>query len=187
MKKLTILIDMDDTIENLCEAWVNYLNEIHKTNVSLVDIKEWDITKAFPMLSYSEIFNPLTDERLWERVTPLPGAVDNIRRLKEDGHKIVIVTTSHPDTVSMKLNKVLFKYFPYFTYNDVIITSQKQLVHGDILIDDAPHNLEGGNYVKLLFDASHNKSYDTEKHSVIRVHNWEEIYYAVNHIACLWR
>lgn len=26
MSKLTILIDMDDTIENLCEAWVGYLN-----------------------------------------------------------------------------------------------------------------------------------------------------------------
>lgn len=27
MKRLTVLIDADDTIENLCEVWVNFLNE----------------------------------------------------------------------------------------------------------------------------------------------------------------
>ena len=29
MRHLTILVDMDDTIENLAEAWVDYLNARH--------------------------------------------------------------------------------------------------------------------------------------------------------------
>lgn len=186
MKKLTILVDMDDTIENLCEVLVDYLNEKYNTGVSLSDVKEWDMTKTFPTLSRDEIYEPLSDGRLWERIRPLPGAVENIKKIIDDGHKVVICTTSHPDTVSIKLNNVLFKYFPYFTYNDVIITSQKQLIRGDILIDDAPHNLEGGYYLKLLFDAPHNQSYNTEKENMIRVYNWEEIYYAVNYFASLW-
>lgn len=185
MKKLTVLIDMDDTIENLCEVWVNYLNERYGTDVLLNDVREWDITKAFPTLSRGEIFEPLCEECLWKRITPLPGAVENIQKLIDDGHKVVIVTTSHPDTISMKLNNVLFKYFPYFTCDDVIITSQKQLVKGDILIDDAPHNLENGDYLKLLFDAPHNQSYDETNEDMIRVHNWNEAYDAVNCIANL--
>lgn len=91
----------------------------------------------------------------------------------------------------MKLNKVLYKYFPYFTHNDVIITSQKQLVRGDILVDDAPHNLEDGDYFKILFDASHNQSYNAAENDMIRAYNWDEVYYIVNCFAELpskfWR
>lgn len=183
MKKLTILVDMDDTIENLCEVWVKYLNELHYINVSIKNIQEWDITKAFPMLNRSDVFAPLSRAELWERVTPLPGAVEYLKRLIDDGHKVIIVTASDPDIISLKLTHVLFKYFPYFTYNDVIITSQKQFVRGDILVDDAPHNLEGGCYVKLLFDAPHNQLYEIKDDDMFRVHDWQETYAVINYLS----
>lgn len=183
MKKLTILVDMDDTIENLCEVWIGYLNEQYGTNVQLDDIKEWDMTKAFPTIKPQMIYEPLCDEKLWKRVLPLPGAVETIRRIMEEGHKVVIVTAAHQDTVNMKLNNVLFNYFPYLSMNDVIITSQKQLIYGDLLIDDAPHNLEGGHYIKLLFDAPHNRSYSEAANDMTRVHNWDDIYKIVSKIS----
>ena len=180
MRTLTILVDMDDTIEDLCGAWVNYLNEKYGTNTKPSDVKEWDITKAFPTLSRDEVFGVLSDELLWDRVKPLPGAADYLKKIIDDGHKVFIVTASHPDIISTKLSKVLFKYFPFLTYDDVIITTHKQLIRGDILIDDAPHNLEGGKYFKILYNAPHNQSYDDVKNFVIRVYNWDEVYYAVN-------
>lgn len=182
MKKLTILVDMDDTIENLCEVWVNYLNELYHTDVSLNDVKEWDMTKAFPTLSHSEIYAPLSDECLWKRVTPLPGAIENIKRLIDDGHKVVICTTAHPDTVGIKLNNVLFKYFPYLTYDDVIITSKKQLIRGDVLVDDAPHNLEGGDYFKILFTAPHNQSYNARENGMFRAYDWKDVYHTIAYL-----
>lgn len=181
MNKLTILVDMDDTIENLCEVWVDYLNEIYGTNVSLTDVTQWDMTKVFPTLNRHEIFDVLAEETLWERVKPLPGAVEYLKKLMDDGHKIIVVTSASPETVEAKLNKVLFKYFPYLTYKDVIISSQKQMIKGDILIDDAPHNLENGSYLKMLFDAPHNQTYETQ--DTIRVHNWKEVYEAINYYA----
>ena len=51
MKQLTILVDFDQTLNNLNEAWVAYLNERHGTTVKTDDIKCWDITKAFPTLT----------------------------------------------------------------------------------------------------------------------------------------
>ena len=181
MNKLTILVDMDDTLENLCEVWVDYLNEIYGTNVKLTDVTQWDMTKVFPILTRSEIFDVLTEANLWERVKPLPGAVEYLEKLINDGHRIVIVTSASPETISVKLNKVLFKYFPYLTYKDVIISSQKQMIKGDVLIDDAPHNLENGSYLKMLFDAPHNQTYD--RPDTIRVHNWKGIYDAINYYA----
>ncbi len=176
MEKLTILIDMDDTIENLCETWVEYLNELYGTNVSTNDIKEWDMTKAFPMLTSEEIYTPLTTADLWKRVKPLPYAVGTIRQLIDDGHKVVIVTASSPETIKLKLHNVLFKYFPYLTYKDVIVTSQKQLIKGDVLIDDAPHNLKGFDGFALLFNAPHNRSYKIKDKCFYRVNDWQEIY-----------
>lgn len=104
---------------------------------------------------------------MWKRVTPLPGAVEYLKRLIDDGHKVVIVTASHQNTVAMKLNNVLFRYFPYLTTSDVIITSQKQLVCGDVMIDDAPHNLVGGNYYGILVTAPHNRAYDAESNGFV--------------------
>lgn len=179
MSKLTILVDMDDTLENFCETWVTLLNETYGTNVQLNDIHNWDITKAFPSLEVSQVFSPLFNEEIWKRITPLPGAVEYLKRLIDDGHKVVIVTASHPNTVAMKLSNVLFKYFPYLTTKDVIITSQKQLVCGDIMIDDAPHNLEGGSYYGILMTAPHNMTYDAEANGFIRVYSWEDIYNVV--------
>lgn len=38
MKHLTILVDMDDTIESLASAWIDYLNARHGTTTKLTDI-----------------------------------------------------------------------------------------------------------------------------------------------------
>lgn len=184
MKQLTILVDFDQTLNNLNEAWVAYLNERHGTTVKTDDIKCWDITKAFPTLTPYEIFKPLLEEALWERVIPLPKAYDNICKLKNDGHKVYVVTTSNPVTVPIKLQKVLFKYFPFFTYNDVIITSHKQLIIGDVLVDDAPHNLEGDTtYAKILISAPHNRSFDEKTIDATRAEDWDEIYELINNLA----
>ena len=78
MNKLTVLVDMDNTLENLCETWVEYLNERHGTNVHIDDVKEWDMTKAFPTLSKTELFAPLYEEELWKRVKPLPDSVEYV-------------------------------------------------------------------------------------------------------------
>lgn len=184
MKKLTILVDFDQTLNNLNEAWVTYLNAKYNTAVNPNDITCWDMTVAFPTLTAREIFNPLFKEEFWKTVTPLPKSYENIRKLKNDGHNIYIVTTSNPVTVPIKLYEVLFKYFPFFTYNDVIITSHKQLIIGDVLVDDAPHNLEGDTtYAKILMSAPHNKSFDEKSIGAVRAEDWDEIYTLINNLA----
>ena len=39
----TILIDMDDTIENLLEAWIDCINCRYNKDIKLSDIFHWDI------------------------------------------------------------------------------------------------------------------------------------------------
>ena len=65
----------------------------------------------------------------------------------------------------------------------MIITSRKQLLRADVLVDAGIHNLEGGDYRKILVDAPYNRDYDAEANGMIRVHNWDEIEAAIRQIA----
>lgn len=184
MKQLTVLVDMDDTLENLCTPWVQYLNEKYGTTVTTDDVKDWDIARVFPTLTREQVFEPLITEALWERVKPLPKAYENICKLKYDGHRILIVTAASPISVPMKLEKVLFRYFPFFSYSDVIITSHKQLIRGDVLVDDAPHNLENGNYKRVLMTAPHNRYFDEKSIGAVRAYDWDTVYSLISEYAC---
>lgn len=55
--------------------------------------------------------------------------------------------------------------------NDLTFT----MIRGNVLIDDGPHNLIGGEYRKILYDAPHNQGLDAEGNGMIRVRNWDEI------------
>lgn len=183
MRSLTILVDMDDVLENFSEEWIKYLNEQHGTDVKHSDITEWEISKFFPTVDRQGLYAPLFEPDFWERVKPLPGAVSTVKRLIDDGHKIFVVTASHFDTLSLKFNSVLYKYFPFLTYKDIIVASKKQLILGDVLIDDAPHNLEGGSYKGILMNAYHNDSYDAEKNGFVRAKNWDTVYQIIKQMA----
>lgn len=176
---------MDDTLENLSEVWIKRLNKKYRTKVDPSQIVEWDITKFFPTLTKKQIFSPLKTRKLWKKVRPLPGACEYLKKLKDNGHKIVVVTSSAPETLYKKLNLFLFKYFPYLSEEDVIVTYNKQMINGDILIDDAPHNLIGGNYFKILMTTSHNKNFNDKKANMLRVDNWEEIYNVITNLSIL--
>ena len=176
MKPLTILIDMDDTIENLSEAWVAYLNHRYGTQVSYNQVKTWDMTKAFPMLTKEQIYTPLTENELWLWVKPKPGAANTLLKLMMDGHRLFIVTASAYQTLPVKLDKVLFTYFPFLRPEKVIITTQKQMIKGDVLVDDNPQNLIGGDFEKILMTAPHNQTYQANQNGMYRVHRWEEAY-----------
>lgn len=177
MKKLTVLIDMDDTIEMLGAAWCKYLNARHGTTVAHEDLNQWDVAKKFPSLTTEEVYAPLFEDDFWDWVKPINGAAEGIKKIIDDGHTVYIVTTSDYKTIRAKMEKVLFRYFSFLTWSDVIVTANKQIVQGDILIDDGLHNLVGGKYEKILMTAPHNKGFNQEeKYGIHRVNNWEEAY-----------
>lgn len=93
MRRLTVLVDMDDTIENLLSAWVDTLNEEHETNVKPEDVRHWDLSMAFPTVEWKDVYAPLKRDDFWMRVKPIDGAADALKRLIEDGHKVFIVTS----------------------------------------------------------------------------------------------
>ena len=179
---MILLVDMDDTIEQLLEAWVRGVNERYGCSVTYDEITSWDVSAAYPGLTREQVYAIPAEPGFWGKVKPIPGAAESLMRLMDAGHDVFIVTATPPEQVQEKMHDLLFKYFPFLSWDQVIVTSKKQMIRGDVLIDDGVHNLEGGDYVKILMTAPHNRSYDAEGNGMIRVHNWKQVETIVQNI-----
>lgn len=176
MRKLTILVDMDDTLEHLMLAWMDAANKKFNRNVKMEDFTVWDVSAPYEGISHDEVYDiPLHDE-FWSTVTPFEHADKVLKKWIDMGHDIYIVTATAYESVKGKMDNCLFKYFPFLTWDKVILTCNKLLIKGDILIDDGIHNLEDNPIdKKILMTLNYNIPYDAEAHGMTRVHDWYEI------------
>lgn len=182
-KKVAVLIDLDDTMTHLVRAWCQCLNQRYGTSVSENDILDWKISDYFPDLTEDQVFEPIHEDAFWQSVEPMADAQRYIKQLIDEGFDVYVCTASFFDTIKSKFEYVLGRYFPFISWNQVIVTKNKRMINGDILIDDGVHNLEGGAYEKILMSAPHNRGYDAELHGMTRVKSWKEAYDAVHRYA----
>lgn len=171
----TIAVDFDDVLNNLLPTWIETLNKKHHLNVKPEDVTQWEMQLAFPTLTKTEIFYPLSTDTFWEKVTPKPDAIKFLKKLKELDNRIVITTSTYYKDCIPKFDNCLFKHFDYLCYKDIIICYQKDLIKCDYLIDDYEHNLKYSSATRLLFNAPHNKNANIQFYDY-RVFNWEQIY-----------
>ena len=180
---MIILVDMDDTIEHLLQAWVDGLNARYDRNVTIDVIRTWNVAAAYPGISRKDVYAIPDEPGFWKTVKPVEGAAEALKHFMEKGHEVYIVTATRYESIYEKMNDLLFKYFPFLSWDQVIVTSKKQMIRGDVLIDDGIHNLEGGEYVKILMNMPHNEDYDAEANGMFRVHDWKEIEELIDVIA----
>ena len=174
---IIILSDMDDTIENLGDAWINTLNARYGTDVVWQDIRHWDMHLAFPTLTREQIFGILYEKDFWSTVKPKEDAMKYVKKLWDEGYQLYICTSTDYSHVKEKFDQCLFRYFPYLTWKDTIIAHNKRIIKSDFLIDDGTHNF-GGEQFGLLMDAPHNRNYRCNG-NITKVYNWEEVYYFI--------
>ena len=73
--KKIVLCDADDTIENLCETWVNYLNNQYGTKVLAENVVDWDVSKFFPELTKDQVYAPIYDKDFGNSFFRLKAAI----------------------------------------------------------------------------------------------------------------
>lgn len=178
MKQFTILVDIDDTLIWTVRTLVTVLNYKHNLDVKYEDVKEWDLTKAFPTLTKEQIFEPMFHTGFWDCVIPRDDAIQYLPKLIEDGHKIYICSASHYGNIREKIDDCLFIHFPYLSNRQLMIVHNKQMINADILIDDGVHNLTNAPYFGILMTTPYNNHIDekTLGDNILRVSNWHEVY-----------
>ena len=158
MSKETILVDMDDVLLDLIPHWVSIINKTFGTSVTEDDITDWNIENCFPTLTKEQVFSIVMLSDTWETIPPTKDGQWFIQKLLDDGYKVKIVTASYYQTITPKIHRFL-QLYPMLTWEDITITSDKQSIIGDVIIDDAIHNLIGGTTeLKILIDKPHNQN-----------------------------
>ena len=182
---MIILTDADGVLENLTQEWIALLNETYGRDVRYEDLREWDMCAAYPGLTRGQVYGMELNEALYDRMKPIEGARECLEKLIAKGHTVYVVTDTPYQIIRPKMDKVIFRYYPFLTWKNMILTSNKHLICGDVLIDDGVHNLLGGSYRKILVSAPYNEEFDAEANGMVRTRGWKDIEKALRDMGVL--
>lgn len=181
---------MSDFDEVICINQVlQMFNEFKNTNYTYEDLGE--LYSPHMLLKtkeeMKEFWKYAIDKNFYNDATLMPDCYEVLKKLQDEyGYEIYILskcTAMEGEELSGKIfcdkyNWIL-KNLPFIKPNNIIFTGSKQVIFGDIMIDDRLDNLNGKFKTKILFDSYHNKKYSEEElaqKNIIRLNNWKEIF-----------
>ncbi len=177
-------IDIDDTITNSTKVVKKYIykysnNEELKNNVE-------GIIRGTYVSEYTKSFYKQRSKEIGNEIKVKKHAVEVIKQLHDDGHKIIIVTARNNNYYD---DAYAFSY-EYLTKNGIVFDKlfvdkpykleicKKENV--DIFIDDAVDTVDDTQMQgikSILFSSSINKN---KKTKAKRLNNWKEVYKYIN-------
>lgn len=142
-EKLTIIVDVDNTVNDLCSAVLSVYNERYNDNLRPEDITDYYIENFVKDEAKEDFWKLFTEKETWKRIKPIN--VEAVRWLLEN-HNTYFCTACMPENLYKK-SRWLSRIFPGIDIEDKLILCQhKQMILGDYLIDDCVANFAGGQY-----------------------------------------
>lgn len=163
-EKLKVYVDCDDVIASLLEPMITVFNLAFKTEIEPLDIIEWN--------RLGELFGERAVGLAFKGLVPLlpekDGAFDALLLLFKnplfDTH--ILTAVSGDSTVDRTL--WVRENLPWFPIERLIFEKDKSKYSGGLLIDDAVHNIEAYDGLRVMINMPHNLSSETEDPRVIR-------------------
>lgn len=158
---MRLFIDMDGVLVDLMAGWMPYLNEVTGKDIKVEDINVWGVEDVWS-IPFSKARKPLHGPSFWEDLSPYPGAVDFVETLDAMGHTVYIASSPFPsDNCAWGKKMWLEDHMPFLPYNRLVLIHDKQLLRGDMLIDDKPENLVAFKGHRVLFNQPWNANLTT--------------------------
>ena len=165
---MIIKVDIDGVLRNMNAMLVHLYNQKFKTNLTVEDIIDYDVSKSFPLFEIETQFTATeyffkvrsTDTLFMSK--PYEGVREAMQKLKDNGHKIVIATWQF----SLKNKQCTLEWLKEYQipYDDICFTKDKWMIQGDIIIDDNPEFIlnEKETAYKYLVDQPYNQECNFE-------------------------
>jgi 5'-nucleotidase len=140
LRKLTILCDLDSTLSRFNEKWCRAINEHFGKSFTPDDFTDWEVAKCLglPEKECAALFDA---PGFCRDIEPVPGAIEALARLHDEGHDIHIVTSSTANMIPDKLAWI-GRHLPWLPKRNVWFGHRKEMLFGDVFIDDGGHNVE---------------------------------------------
>lgn len=141
-KEPVILCDVDGVLVDFTETYLRLNAELNKRYHVEADITSFNFAEC--------ITTPEQDKKIWRHIERSPGMVYNLplydgardflAALRECGRVVACTSPANPLWTAERAQFLMDKCG--FHKKDIVIASDKALVVGDYLIDDAVHNLD---------------------------------------------
>ncbi len=165
---MRLLLDMDGVLANLLAKWLATYNRDHDDAIGEDDLKSWGIWQWVKI--GHRIFDYLHEPHWFLDLEPMPGAIDGVQSLVNSGHEIFVVTAvplASPTGLHDK-SRWLEQHFPMIPRHHLIAAQRKDLVAGDLLLDDSPEHIDAFPGITVLYDHPYNRTFKSDH----RVTSW---------------
>lgn len=174
---MRILVDVDGVIADWGAEYGNVLDTWGEEAAGIprhAQQRSFDLHEGRTEREIEIIRSVMVNEGFYSRLVPIPGAKKALKRLVKQGHDVRLVTSpflSNPTCASDKLNWIMRHYGTHWGAR-TILTNDKTLVRGDILIDDKPviTGVAAPEWQHVLFDQPYNQA----AQGAARLETWDE-------------
>lgn len=145
-QKKTILIDLDSICADIMTPWLAEYNRRYDDTLKMEQVTNWDFHNVCKPECGTKLYDILHIPHFFEDLQPLPGAQASVAALRSAGHDVMILTAGGDieDAATQKMRWC--KRWLDMSPKQVMVTSRKELVRGDIIVDDSPKQIQ--NYRK---------------------------------------
>lgn len=169
--KGVILVDMDNTIVDYSSAIAPELKKIYPT--MKIDAENWQTLKLNDLhLNRRKI---QSRPNFFSELKPIPGALEALRQMEKEGYTVFIVSSPsvHGTTCHSEKSQWLKEHMNEKWAKRLVLTKDKTIVRGDVLIDDKPFitGTVSPNWKHITFSQPYNRHLNDEGR--IHLKNWE--------------
>lgn len=166
--KEKLIVDMDGVLSDIYQQLINYQ---YKENGILANLK--DLEGKTEREVFDNFDNYIHSEGFFVNSNPIKGSVEVLQTLNEKYNLFIVsAAMQFPKSLTEKV-QWLKMYFPFITWKQIVLCGTKDIIKGDIMIDDHFMNLDKFSGKTILYTQPHNIKINDHKHQ--RVNNWFEI------------
>lgn len=168
MKRL--IVDMDDVLADATGQFISYYEREFGQRIPREWLNHKDELEGFP--DHRDVVSQYVFRKGFFRTMEVNPHSQEVMKELNERFDVYIVSSAmeFPDSLREKFDW-LGEHFPFLHWKQFVFCGKKDVVYGDYMIDDLPHNLAPFNGEKLLFSAPHNLQFDHFK----RVNDWKDV------------
>lgn len=173
---MVVIVDFDSTMVDTHTAVLDlYREETGDMSTEINHNTGWNIQEICPLWTDEQCKSAFKHKRLFELMKPFAGAIFHLEQLMQEGHRVVVCTIHGHEGIGYKgaLIKRMFPFVQEVIYIDNGLKMNKDLIAGDIIIDDNIGNLTNSRCeFKVCYgDYDWNKDWE-----LLRVTDWKDLY-----------
>ena len=143
---MRLLIDQDEVLAQFTARILEWWNQDHPNQKPVVveDIGNYWLEQTLGERAAYFIKACMRYPDFFTNLEPIPGAIEGMKTLHDEGHELIIATKCPTSAGIAFHGKIAWmrKHLPFVDVDNFVAIQRKDLLIGDVLLDDSPSNIK---------------------------------------------